>query len=157
MSFANGYITHRRISSPVLASSIHNAQLSLSAGLANSLAIHPPLRLAFAAHLAHPKESRVFQQEPPRGTDLLCRGACRQRLHLFPARAASAGMRPGNDLTFHAQAVGPCLHARERLNQPVMVHDLEASRVLRNLPLLHIKPLSHSPIPGGITAGSKGR
>ena len=131
--------THRRISSPVLACSIHNAQATLSAGLANSLAIHPPLRLAFAAHLAHTKESRVFQQEPPRGTDLLCGGACRQRLHPLPARSGPAGMRPGNDLTFHAQAVGPCLHARELLNQLVMVHDLEASRMLRIFPPLHRK------------------
>ena len=65
-------------------------------------------------------------------------------------------MRPGNDLTFHAQAVGPCLHARELLNQLVIVHDLEASRVLRIFPPLHIKPLSHSLIPAGIKEGSQG-
>jgi len=151
-------IPHRRIRSPVLACSIHNTQAALSACLANSLAIHPPLRLAFAAHLAHTKESRVFQQEPPRGTNLLCGGACRQRPHPLPARAGPAGMRPGNDLTFHAQALRSCLHARERLNQPVMVHDLEASRVLHIFPPLHIKPLPHSPrSPEGIQPVDRGQ
>ncbi len=65
-------------------------------------------------------------------------------------------MRPGNDLTFHAQAVGRCLHARELLNQLVIIHDLEASRVLRNFPPLYIKLLSHSLFPAGIKEGSQG-
>ena len=117
--------------SPIAASdggSIHNAQVVHSAGLANSVAIHPTLRLAFAAHFAHTKESRVLQQESPRGTDLLCGGACRKSLHPLPARAGPAWMWPGDDQTFHAQAVGNSLHARELLNQLVIVHDLEPSR-----------------------------